>query len=82
MQQKVCPRCGEYFVMNCNELLGVFFQKRRINTILCGRCQKDDCYDCSRFNFIRTIRKKRFFRKTDWSKERTMAAPTSFMASF
>ena len=37
-----------------------FFQKRRINTILCGRCQKDDCYDCNRFNFIRTIRKKCF----------------------
>ena len=64
MQQKVCPRRGEYFVMNRNELLGFFFQKRRINTILCGRCQKDDCYDCNRFNFIREqLEKNSFFEK-------------------
>ena len=65
MQQKVCPRRGEYFVMNRNELLGCFFfQKRRINTILCERCQKGDCYDCNRFNFIRKqIEKNTFFEK-------------------
>ena len=28
MQQKVCPRRGEYFVMNRNELLGCFFFRK------------------------------------------------------
>ena len=53
MQPKVCPRRGVYFVMNRQELLGFFLQKRRINTIFCGECQKDECYDCKRFYYIR-----------------------------
>ena len=48
--------------MKRQELLVFFLQKRRINTILCGRCQKDDCYICNRFNYIREqLEKKHFF---------------------
>ena len=31
MQPKVCPHCGEYFVMNRQELLGFFIQKKKKN---------------------------------------------------
>ena len=51
MQQKVCPVRGEYFVMNRQELLGFFLQKRRNNTILCKNCKK--CYICNRFEYIK-----------------------------
>ena len=52
MQEKVYKTGDVYYIMNRQELLGFFVQKRRTNTILCGRCQKDDCYDCNRFNYI------------------------------
>ena len=56
--------------MNRQDLLGFFLQKRRNYTILCGRCQKDDCYNCNRFTYIREqLEKKCFFRKTVWTKE-------------
>ena len=64
MQPKVCPRRGENFVMNRQELLGFFLQKRRINTIFCGECQKDECYNCKRFYYIRNqLEKNAFFEK-------------------
>ena len=79
MQEKVCKKSGDvYYIMNRQELLGFFLQKRRNNTILCGRCQKDDCYNCNRFNYIREqLEKKIFFRSRSW-----VATPTDFMASF
>ena len=60
MIQKSCSK-GEYYIMNRQELLGFFLQKRKNNTILCGRCQKDDCYGCNRFNYIREQLKKNHF---------------------
>ena len=63
MQQKICSK-GEYYIMNRQELLGFFLQKRRINTILCGRCQKDDCCNCNRFKYIREqLEKNAFFER-------------------
>ena len=63
--------------MNRQELLGFFLQKKIINTILCGRCQKDECCNCRRFNYIRKqLEKKCFYRKI------RLATPTNFMASF
>ena len=64
MQQKICSK-GEYYIMNRQELLGFFLQKRRINTILYGRCQKDDCYNCNRFNYIREQLEKNHFFEAD-----------------
>ena len=62
MQQKVCSVCGEYFVMNCQELLGFFLQKRRNNTILCKNCKK--CYNCNRFEYInKQLEKNAFFER-------------------
>ena len=69
MQQKICSK-GEYYIMNRQELLGFFLQKKRINTILCGRCQKDDCCNCNRFNYIREqLEKNAFFGKQDWLRQ-------------
>ena len=59
MQQKVCPVRGEYFVMNRQELLGFFLQKRRNNTILCKNCKK--CYNCNRFEYIKEQLEKNAF---------------------
>ena len=69
MQQKICLK-GEYYIMNRQKLLGFFLQKRRINTILCGRCQKDDCCNCNRFKYIREkLEKNAFFEKQDWPRQ-------------
>ena len=74
MQKKFVQKVN---IMNRQELLGFFLQKKRINTILCGRCQKDDCCNCNKFNYIREqLEKNAFFRKT------RLAAPTNFMARF
>ena len=63
MQQKICSK-GEYYIMNRQELLGFFLQKKRINTILCGRCRKDDCCNCNKFNYIREqLEKNAFFER-------------------
>ena len=69
MQQKICSK-GEYYIMNRQELLGFFLQKKRINTILCGRCQKDDCCNCNRFNYIR----EQLGKKMPFSKNKTGCA--------
>ena len=62
MPQKVCPVRGEYFVMNRQELLGFFLQKRRNNTILCKNCKK--CYNCNRFEYIKEqLEKNAFFER-------------------
>ena len=62
MQQKVCPVRGEYFVINRQELLGFFLQKRRNNTILCKNCKK--CYNCNRFEYIKEqLEKNAFFER-------------------
>ena len=37
---------GVYHILNRQELLVFFIQKRRINTILCNCCKKEDCYNC------------------------------------
>ena len=64
MPQKVCPVRGEYFVMNRQELLGFFLQKRRNNTILCKNCKKEDCYNCNRFEYIEEqLEKIAFFER-------------------
>ena len=65
MQQKVCQRRAEYFNMNRQELLSIFLQKRR-NMISCGCCQKIDCYNCNRFNYIRKQLENAVFEKQDW----------------
>ena len=69
MQQKIYSK-GEYYILNRQELLGFFLQKRRINTIFCGCCQKDDCYDCNRFNYVREqLEKNAFFERQDWLRQ-------------
>ena len=40
MQQKVCQRRGEFFIMNRQELLAFSLQEKRNNKILCGNCKK------------------------------------------
>ena len=65
MQEKVCKTGDVYYIMNRQELFGFFLQKRRINTILCGRCQKYDCYNCNRFNYIREQLEENHFFEAD-----------------
>ena len=64
MQQKVCQCCGEFFIMNRQELLGFFLQEKKNNTILCGNCKKEDCYNCNRFEYIKEqLEKNAFFER-------------------
>ena len=65
MQEKVYKTGDVYYIMNRQELFGFFLQKRRINTILCGHCQKDNCYNCNRFNHIREQLEKTHFFEAD-----------------
>ena len=59
VQQKVR---GEYAVMNRQELLAFFLEKRRENINFCKSCKKDDCYTCNRFLYIRDqLEKNAFF---------------------
>ena len=44
---------GEYFILNCQEVLSWFLDKRRENQIACNFCQKAGCYVCNRFIYIR-----------------------------
>ena len=65
MHQKSCSK-GNYYILNRQELLRFLIEKRRINTILCNRCKKDECYNCNRFNYIRNqLEKNAFFEKQD-----------------
>ena len=64
VQQKVCPVRGEYAVMNRQELLAFFLEKRRENINFCKNCKKDDCYSCNRFLYIRDqLEKNAFFTR-------------------
>ena len=63
MQQKVCQRHGELFIMNRQELLGFFLQEKRNITILCGNCKKEDCYNCNRFEYLKEQLQKMHFLK-------------------
>ena len=69
MHQKSCSK-GNYYILNRQELLRFLIEKRRINTILCNRCKKDECYSCNRFNYIRNqLEKNAFFEKQDWPRQ-------------
>ena len=65
MQEQVCKTGDVYYVMNRKEFFVFFLQKRRISTILCRLCQKDDCYNCNRFNYIREQLEKNHFFEAD-----------------
>ena len=69
MHQKSCS-IGNYYILNRQELLGFFIEKRRINSILCNPCKKDECYNCNTFDYIRNqLEKNAFFEKQDWLRE-------------
>ena len=55
----VSKKFGYYSILNCQELLSWFLDKRTENQNVCGRCQKSDCYTCNRFNYIRTQLEKK-----------------------
>ena len=42
---------GYYSILNRQEVLSWFLDKRRENQNVCDRCQKSDCYTCNRFNW-------------------------------
>ena len=43
---------GEYSILNCQEVLPWFLEKRRENQIACNFCQKAGCYVCNQSLFI------------------------------
>ena len=50
----------------------LFKKKKRINTILCGHCQKDECYNCNKFYYIRNqLEKNPFSEKKIGPKKET-----------
>ena len=62
MQQK-SGKHGNHSILNHQELIGVFLEKRRINSNICGCCEKANCNDCNRFNYIRNQLEKMLFLK-------------------
>ena len=44
---------GYYSILNRQEILSWFLDKRREIQNVCGRCQKSDCYTCNRHDYIR-----------------------------
>ena len=61
VQQKVCPVRA---LLNRQELLAFFLEKRRENINFCKNCKKDDCYSCNRFLYIRDqLEKNAFFTR-------------------
>ena len=83
VQQKVCPVRGEYAIMNRQELLAFFLEKRKENINFCKNCKKGDFYSCNRFLYIRDqLEKKCVFYKRCWTEKGSDAAPTCPMASF
>ena len=47
-------KCGYYSILNRQEVLSWFLEKRRENENACNRYQNFDCYTCNRFDYIRT----------------------------
>ena len=59
---------GYYSILNRQEVLSWFLDKRRENQNVCCRCQTSDCYTCNRFNYIRTqLEKNAYFEAQNWS---------------
>ena len=66
----VSKKFGYYSILNCQELLSWFLDKRTENQNVCGLCQKSDCYTCNRFNYIRTqLEKNAYFEAQDWQRQ-------------
>ena len=63
VEEKVCLRCGNFLVMNRQELLVFFLQIRRNKRLLCNDC--NDCYNCKRSEFIREEMDKNAFFTRD-----------------
>ena len=58
---------GYYSILNRQEVLSWFLDKRRENKNVCGRCQESDCYTCNRFNYVRTqLEINAYFEAQDW----------------
>ena len=58
---------GYYSILNRQEVLSWFLDKRRENQNVCCRCQTSDCYTCNRFNYIRTqLEKNAYFEAQNW----------------
>ena len=69
MQQK-SGKHGNHSILNHQELIGDFLEKRRINSNICGCCEKANCNDCNRFNYIRNqLEKNAFFEIQDYPRQ-------------
>ena len=54
---------GYYSILNRQEILSWFLDKRREIQNVCGRCQKSDCYTCNRHDYIRAqLEKNAYFK--------------------
>ena len=61
---------GYYSILNRQEVLSWFLDKRRKKQNVCGRCQKSDCYTCNRLNYIRTqLEINAYFEAQDWLRQ-------------
>ena len=61
---------GEYSILNRQEVLPWFLEKRRENQIACNFCQKAGCYVCNQFIYIREqLEKSTYFEAQDWPRQ-------------
>ena len=59
-----------YLILNRQKITSWLLYKRRENQQNCIHCQKASCYDCYRFNNIKTeLQKNALFEKQDWPRQ-------------
>ena len=58
---------GDYLILNCQEIMAWFLDKRKENQNYCGHCEKRKCFVCQRFDYIKKqLQENAYFETQDW----------------
>ena len=58
---------GDYLILNCQEVMAWFLDKRKENQNYCGCCEKRKCFVCQRFDYIKKqFQENAYFETQDW----------------
>ena len=61
------PKYGDYLILNHQEIMAWFLDKRKENQNYCGRCEKRKCFVCQRFDYIKKqLQENTYFETQDW----------------
>ena len=57
---------GDYLILNRQEIMAWFLDKRKENQNYCGRCEKASCFVCQRFDYIKKqLQENAYFETQD-----------------